>query len=441
MNDTRSIISVRLCLATILLSVVGLAFPDTPAAAVIPDTPAGRALELWLAAFNSGDRARIESFDTIHAPWLTLDKAMGARAHSGGYDLLSIEKSDRLWIIFRVRGKADLSPIRGGLVVKPDNPAVISLLSLAPAGAKSREFPVDGAERGRLIESAGNLLDKFYVFPEAGKRMSAALRRRQKLGEYRAITDSDIFAVRLTDDLRAVSHDKHVSVHFSPEMVPPDPPDEPTPRSQIDPVRARQLAASNCGFEEAEHLAPNIGYLKLDQFAEPAVCAPTAIAAMNFLADSAALIIDLRDNHGGRAEMVALVASYLFDTPTHLDDIYDRQKSTTDQTWTFPYFPGKRITGRPVFVLTSRRTFSAAEEFSYDLKSLGRVTVIGETTGGGAHTVGPHRLDDHFYIEIPFGRIVNPITKADWEGKGVEPDFNVPAEDALKEALRRARSN
>jgi hypothetical protein len=430
----------RLYLVTTLLFIGGLAFADSPVEAVIPDTPAGRTLGLWLDSFNSGDSARIDSFDRMHAPWLTLDRAMAARARSGGYDLLRVDKSERLWLIFHARQKADESAIRGSIVVKPDAPAVISLLSLGPAAAISREFTVDGAERDSLIEGAGNLLEKFYVFPDVGKRMSAALRRLQKRGEYRAITDGDIFAARLSDDLRAVGKDKHVSVHFSAETVPADQPDGPTQHLKIDPMRARHLTTSNCGFEVAEHLLPNIGYLKLDEFAEPEICAQTAIAAMNFFADSAVLAIDLRDNRGGRAEMVALLASYLFDAPRHLDDIVDRQKGTTEQTWTFPYVPGKRFTDKPVFILTSRRTFSAAEEFSYDLKNLGRVTLIGESTGGGAHTVGPHRLDDHFYIEVPFGRIVNPITKTDWEGTGVEPDVKVRAEDALTEVLRRARS-
>ena len=116
-----------------------------------------------------------------------------------------------------------------------------------------------------------------------------------------------------------------------------------------------------------------------------------------------------------------------------------RQQNTTEQSWTFPYLPGKRFTGKPVYVLTSRRTFSAAEEFSYDLKSLKRAILIGETTGGGAHTVAPHRLNDHFYIMVPFGRFVNAITRSDWEGTGVEPDIKVAAADALDEALKRAR--
>jgi C-terminal processing protease CtpA/Prc len=160
---------------------------------------------------------------------------------------------------------------------------------------------------------------------------------------------------------------------------------------------------------------------------------------MNFLADSDTLIFDLRDNHGGAPRMAALIASYLFDEPTHLDDLYDRGKNTVEQLWTFPYMPGKKFTGKAVYVLTSNRTFSVGEEFSFDLKNLKRATLIGETTGGGAHTTAPHRIDDHFFIRVPFGRFMNPITQADWEGTGVAPDIEAAAADALDEALRQAR--
>ena len=132
--------------------------------------------------------------------------------------------------------------------------------------------------------------------------------------------------------------------------------------------------------------------------------------------------------------------SYLFDDPTHLDDIYERKENTIEQMWTFPYLPGKRFSGKAVYVLTSRHTFSAAEQFSFDLKGLKRATLVGETTGGGAHPTAPHRIDGHFFIRVPFGRSRNPITKADWEGTGVEPDIKVPAADALDEALQRARN-
>jgi retinol-binding protein 3 len=416
-----------------LLPSVSIAATSGPA---IPDTPVGHALGSWLDAFNSGDGARIKSFEDAHAPWLTLDRAMELRAHTGGYELLSIERSGKLWIVFRAKEKAGTSQISGTLVVNSENPEAISELSLAPAGARSGEYTVNDAERARVIESAEKLVNEYYVYPDIAKNMSEAIKTQQKRGDYRTITDSDVFATRLTDDLRAVSHDRHISVHFSSEIVPPD---DPNRRPDSDPKLGQQAAASNCGFEKAEHLTPNVGYLKLNMFAEPKFCAPTAIAAMNFLADSDALILDVRDNHGGAPPMVALICSYLFGEPTHLGDIYDRQQNTTEQSWTFPYLPGKRFTGKPVYVLTSRKTFSAAEEFSYDLKSLKRATLIGETTGGGAHTVAPHRLNDHFYIMVPFGRFVNAITKTDWEGTGVEPDIKVAAADALDEALKRAR--
>jgi len=121
-----------------------------------------------------------------------------------------------------------------------------------------------------------------------------------------------------------------------------------------------------------------------------------------------------------------------------LNDLYNRKENTTDQYWTLPYVPGKKLAGKPVFVLTSKNTFSGAEEFSYNLKMLKRATLVGETTGGGAHPVAGHRIDDHFSINVPFARAINPISKTNWEGTGVEPDIKVPAADALTEARKRA---
>jgi retinol-binding protein 3 len=100
--------------------------------------------------------------------------------------------------------------------------------------------------------------------------------------------------------------------------------------------------------------------------------------------------------------------------------------------------PGTRFADKPAFVLTSAETFSGAEEFCYDLKNLKRATLVGETTGGGAHLVGPHRIDDHFAVGVPFARAVNPISKKDWEGTGVEPDVKVKASDALATAQKLA---
>jgi len=414
-----------------LLPVLTLADMSKPS---FPDTPAGHALAAWLVAFNSGDRSVFESFEMNHAPWLNTDGEMGLRARTGGYDLLSIDQSETLWMTFRVKEKSSPAQIIGSLVVRSSDPNHVSLLSLAPAGTKPGQITVDGAERAGVIDGAARLIDEFYVFPDIARKVSAKLRKQLQRGDYRGITDGEVFAVRLDDDLQALSGDKHFQVDLYPEHVPDGAATRPGPHR--DP---QQLAASNCGFEAAEHYRPNIGYLKLTEITAPESCAPTAIAAMNFIADSDALVIDVRDVRGGWPPMMALICSYLFDEPTHLDDSYNRKDNTIEQLWTSAYVQGKKFIGKPVFVLTSGRTFSGGEELSFDLKNLHRATIVGETTGGGAHPVAPHRIDENFIIRVPFGRIMNPITKADWEGTGVEPDVKVGALDALDEALRRAR--
>ena len=417
-------------LGALLAVMPALALAGEPAPP-IPDTAAGHALGEWLAAFNSGDRARLESFELTHAPWLHLDSEMGLRERTGGYDLVRIDQSDKLWIVFRAREKASSAEITGRLIVRSYDPGHITLLSLAPTGSNTTGIALDEAERARVVDGAARLLEEFYLFPDVAKRVAAQLRARYKHGEYRRITDGEVLAIRLGDDLVALSGDKHVAVDYFARAMPPA---EPATRPHPDPAK---LAARNCSFAKAEHFAPNIGYLKLNAFEEPEHCTATAIAAMNSLADSDALIIDLRDNHGGAPRMAALICGYLFTEPTHLDDIYDSGQKTVEQVWTNP-LPGKNFAGKPVFVLISARTFSVGEEFSYDLKSLRRATLIGETTGGGAHTVAPHRIDEHFFIRVPFGRFVNPVTKTDWEGTGVEPDVKVSASEALEVARKLA---
>jgi len=155
------------------------------------------------------------------------------------------------------------------------------------------------------------------------------------------------------------------------------------------------------------------------------------------------VIVDLRQNGGGDPAMVQLIASYFFGTePVHLNDLYFRPSDSTTQWWTLAYVPGRRMPTTDVYVLTSHRTFSAAEEFTYDLQNLKRATIVGEVTGGGAHPGDPERLSEHFMMFVPSGRAVNPVTKTDWEGTGVKPDVEVPAEKALKMAnlmaLKRA---
>jgi C-terminal processing protease CtpA/Prc len=198
------------------------------------------------------------------------------------------------------------------------------------------------------------------------------------------------------------------------------------------------MEENNCTIETARILPHNVGYLKFNAFPDAAVCGKTMAAAMTSLNHSDAVIFDLRDNRGGYANMVALIATYLFDRPTHLNDFYDRAKNSTEQSWTLPPVPGNRLTDKPIFVLTSSTTFSAAEGFAYDLKMLHRATLVGETTSGRGHMGMPRRIDDHFTIRIPGMRVINPISRTNWEGTGVEPDVEVKAADALATATMLA---
>jgi hypothetical protein len=424
-------------LLTALLGVFPCLALAAAAAPSVPDTPAGRALSAWLDAFNSGDRMRAESFIKAQASWLDLDHVMRWRAETGGYDLLTTYTSDQTQLVFRVQARASSDEEIGRVKVSAREPALITELGLfrIPAGARFEAVTLDATARARVIEQLAKILDDSYVFPAIANKMSTAVRAHARQGKYRLLVDGGDFATKLTADLREVSHDKHVEVRFSFVVQPAD---LSARRPEEQATLRRRLAAVNCGFEKAEHLAPNIGYLKFNMFADPDICAQTASGAMNFLADTDALILDLRDNNGGRGGMVEFIASYLFTERTRLNDTFKRPENLTLESWTLPYVPGRKFTGKPVFVLTSKRTFSAAEDFCYVLKNLNRATLIGETTGGGAHPVDVKRIDDHFSVIVPTGRSISPITKTDWEGTGIEPDVKVAAAEALDVAQKLA---
>lgn len=309
------------------------------------------------------------------------------------------------------------------------------LLAAIPALAAPPETPpaINAKDRAAIIDDIAAALRDTYVFPEVAQRMEEHLRRQLKSGAYDRLGTLEAFTPKLTEDLRSVSHDLHLAVLWAPGPPPPET-DEPT---------AEDLASmrrDNYGFRRVERLSGNVGYLKLDSFEQADLGGDTAVAAMGFLAGSDALIIDLRDNGGGDPSMIQLLASYLVaGEPIYLTSFYIRKGDKTQQFWTHAWVPGTRLPAVPVFILTSGRTFSAAEDFAYSLKSLKRATIVGEATGGGAHPVENHRVKGYpVLVRLPFGRSVNPITGADWEGTGVQPDIAVAAPDALAVAHTRA---
>jgi Peptidase family S41/N-terminal domain of Peptidase_S41 in eukaryotic IRBP len=407
-----------------------------PAQTAIPDTPAGHTLQAWLDAFNSGDRAKIEIYVKTIDPSEDVDGMIDFHGRTGGFDLLSIDSSEPLHLTFRVKEKNSDTQAIGDLLVKDgQQPTVVRLgLRAIPPGVTPVHVVVDAALRQRVIDGIKADLTEYYVDAGVAAKMNDALDAHAKAGDYNSITDGNTFAEKLTDDLRAISHDGHLRVNFTPFKMPP--PHEPTPDDQ---ARMReQMLGDNCAFDKVEILPGNIGYIKFDAFMNADICGPTVAAAMAFVAHTDALIFDLRENGGGEPAMVSLIASYLFDEPTHLNDLYNRHENSTTQFWTSAWVPGDRMPKIPVFVLTAHRTFSGGEEFTYDLKTQKRATIVGETTGGGAHPVSGHPVADYFMIGVPFATAINPITKTSWEGTGVEPDVKVPAADALTTAEKLA---
>jgi hypothetical protein len=293
---------------------------------------------------------------------------------------------------------------------------------------------LDGQRRSEVIEALLGKLRERYVYPDIATAMDEAIRRRAAGGEYDTFTEGQPFCDALTAHLQEVSHDKHLKLFYSAEPQPLRETHEPTPEEVAGFHEFGRL--NNFGFARVERLPGNIGYLDLRGFFPPELegAGAAAAAAMNLLAYSSALIVDLRQNGGGSPAMVALLTSYLFDKRVHLNTFYWREGDQIEQYWTQPYVPGRRFLDKPVYVLTSRQTFSGAEEFSYNLKHLKRATLVGEPTGGGAHPGGGFPLDPHFAVFLPAGRPINPITNTNWEGVGVEPDVAVPAEAALKTA-------
>ena len=295
--------------------------------------------------------------------------------------------------------------------------------------------PINTAE---IVHCLIEKLKASYIFPEVAAQICEGLLNHLHAGDYDDIREGDFLALALTMHLQEVNHDEHIWVRWHDEPLP-----EEVEQLRLDPEwqeqRRMEASLDNYGLHKLEWLPGNVGVIEITYFHRPEWGGEAASATLNFLVDANALIFDLRQCTGGYPGMLALICSYLFgEAPIHLSSIYWRDEDITQQYWTLPYVPGKHFVDKPVYVLTSKVTFSAGEEFAYDLQVLERATVVGEKTDGGAHPGASYRLHPHFEAFIPIGRVINPITGTNWEGCGITPDTVVPAEKALEVAYRLA---
>lgn len=302
----------------------------------------------------------------------------------------------------------------------------------------TKKTAIDKTTHTEVVKSLSEKLKAYYVFPNIAEEICDRLQKRLDKGDYGEIADGEHLANIFTQHIQEVNQDKHLIVRWYPEPLPEQ--EGPMHQDQGWLDEWRQMAKfDNYGLHKVERLPGNLGVLDIREFCIASWGGDTAMAAMNFLANTDVLIVDLRNCRGGDPDMVALLSSYFFsDVRVHLNSLYWRAEDATDQYWTQPYVPGRRFGDKPVYVLIGRDTFSGGEEFAYNLKTRQRATLIGETTRGGAHPGSPYRLHSHYDVFIPNGRAINPVTGTNWEGIGVSPDISISQEQAFKMAYRMA---
>lgn len=283
-----------------------------------------------------------------------------------------------------------------------------------------------------LIDSIVGRLLAAYIFPERAAAAERLLRANLDAGKYAPTVDEEL-CNRINEDLLAACTDKHLRLiwHEASE----DTGESPQSDAELIAGLREMFRVENYGIRRVERLAGNVGLVTLTLIPEAATAGDPIAAAMRLVQHTNGLILDLRATRGGAPDGVAFLASFLFaDGETRLSDVVEGPNGPPHQFWTSGYVPGPRYLDRPVFVLVSGETFSGGESLAYDLQALGRVTVVGEVTRGGAHPSTVVSLGDSVELRLPIARTVNPITGTDWEGVGVQPDIVVPAASALETA-------
>lgn len=292
--------------------------------------------------------------------------------------------------------------------------------------------PLDENLRRSIIEKTAQTIEDHYIFPDDADRMAALLLSRQQGKAFDEAGTIPELTKKLTEAVQSVRQDLHLAVM---PWVAPSGGEDNDESGMMDALR-RRWRRHNYEFRKLEILLGNVGYLDLRGFPTAAVAGPTTAAAMQFLSHADALIFDVRDNGGGE-DLVYLLMSYLFDEPKHVHTA--RHRDHDEQVWTYGFVPGPRFPNHPAYVLISRSTFSAGEDFSYNLQQQGRVVVVGEQTCGGAHPVEFYRFPELFLeLMIPNAYSISPISGTNWEESGVVPDIEVPADDALAVAHEQA---
>jgi hypothetical protein len=265
-----------------------------------------------------------------------------------------------------------------------------------------------------VIPAVAAALTEGYLYEDVGKRLATDLHAKLAKGHFDNVTNSVELGNVLTHLLQSESKDRHLNI-WAPGGAP---------------SALRDLGSPM--FAKTELLSGNVGYLDIRTFTGTTA---DIDAAMHRVSGARALIVDLGNNLGGNPPIVQYLSTYLFAERTHLLSVFARGWPKPEERWTSDTVSGQRLANIPVFVLTSSRTFSAAESFAFGLQVTKRATIVGETTGGGGHFVTLKALPQAFRMTLPIGRAFDPRTNRGWQTDGIQPDMRVPYSQALSTAL------
>ena len=283
-----------------------------------------------------------------------------------------------------------------------------------------------------IIEQIPPLILEHYVIREKRAAIATAFSQHIATEKYLAISHPDSLTKILTQDLRAISNDKHLYVTY----LPPGEKEEAFDWDAWEREERRLEKVQNFGFTEIRILEGNIGYLKIVEFMHPKRGMHTAVAAMKFVEHTAGLIIDIRGNGGGYGGLMNYVLNHYFEGgPTHISTtIYSAENQLPDKEYSSDLVYGKLRTQTPLYIITDHKTGSAAEFFAYTLQAFGKAQIVGQRTAGAAHMNTYYPLTPNFRISISTAAPINPKTNTNWENKGVIPDHEVK-ENELAHAL------
>jgi hypothetical protein len=309
---------------------------------------------------------------------------------------------------------------------------VLGTLLSFPAFAAA-DMPLNASDRAAIVQTLAREMKANYIDPAVAKRVGTAIVRKNAEGGYASSVSAQAFSAALGKDLREFSGDLHFKARFDERFRERSSAADAPGRAEAGDEHV-QAVRSGYDIEKIERLPGNVGYIELRDFGPTDLVGPAYTAAMSLVAGADALILDLRRNGGGRPASVAYLMSHFFPPgdKRHLNDIYNRSSNTTQEFWTLASV-GERYR-KPVYVLTSARTGSGAEECAYDFQTQKRATLVGETTAGAANPVRPFSVGHGVLVWIPFARAINFVTKTNWEHVGVKPDIAVPAAQALQTA-------